>query len=186
MCRLGRQRLTQHRSRPIRWLWLGSVTTLVASCGERGDRPPAALDDSVALIEPVLAGSAGAHTLEVTATDFAFDAVPRIAAGAVTLRIVNRGTRVHHAAVFALDEPGSLDAFFSALRRGNRLPAAVRAVGATPAAQPGQASSVLLVHEPGEYLIVCLDTGSGGEPHVIRGMVRSLVVTTAGTDPPGR
>jgi hypothetical protein len=45
---------------------------------------------------------------------------------------------------------------------------------------------VLLVLEPGEYLIVCLDTGSGGEPHVIRGMVRSLVVTTAGADPPGR
>ena len=66
------------------------------------------------------------------------------------------------------------------------MPATVRAVGATPNAEPDRASSVTLVLEPGEYLIVCLDTGAGGEPHVIRGMVRSLVVTTAGADPPGR
>jgi len=178
--------LTRYRIRPIRWLWLGGATALAASCGERGARPPAALDDSVAVIEPALAGSAGANTLEVTASDFAFDAVPRIEAGAVTLRIVNRGTRAHHAALFALDEPGALDAFFSALRQGNRLPAAVRAVGATADTEPGRASSVLLELEPGEYLIVCLGTGAGGEPHVMRGMVRSLIVATAGGGPPGR
>jgi hypothetical protein len=51
-------------------------------------------------------------------------------------------------------------------------------VGATPNAEPDRASSVTLVLEPGEYLIVCLDTGAGDQRHVVHGMVRSLVVSS--------
>lgn len=159
------------------------LAALAVSCStERDSARPASLDAQSSPVDS--AHPRPAVTLEVVANDFAFDAVSRIDAGAVTLRIVNRGALAHHAALFALDDPGALDAFFSALREGNPVPAMVRAVGATRNAEPGRASSVTLVLEPGEYLIVCLDTGAGGQRHVMLGMVRSLRVASSRTPGP--
>jgi len=148
-----------------------------------GPRRPSAGIAYCALVAASACGGAAAE-LRVTARDYSFEALDRATPGRVTLRLVNRGAVAHQAAILALDHAGALEAFFAAIRRTDSLPAGVRLLGATPGTGPGAESSLTLLLPAGDYLLVCLLPGQDGAPHVMRGMVRRLLVAARSDSAP--
>ena len=148
---------------------------------------------SVTAVGAVLALALGAHmrgraeadapaanVVNVTATDFAFEAPAEIPAGLTTFRLVNRGRTLHHVQIVKLDAGKTISDFFAAMQAGGPPPAWVHEVGGPNAPDPmgGQANATLEM-TPGDYLLLCFVDIPGGVPHVMKGMVKPLKVTAA-------
>lgn len=117
-----------------------------------------------------------ARTLVVTSYEYAFQAPERVAAGAVTVRLVNRGKMAHQVAFLRLDDSSSLVRVMRSLVADTAHTTGVRGVGGVESALPGDSSESILVLRPGRYVIVCAYNG-GGHAHLSMGMIRSLTVT---------
>ena len=122
------------------------------------------------------ARSAASRTLVVTSYEYAFQAPEQVGAGAVTVRLVNRGKMGHQAAFLRLDDSSSLVRVMRSLVADTAHTTGVRGIGGIENANPGDSSETILVLRPGRYVIVCA-YDSGGRAHVSMGMIRSLTVT---------
>lgn len=141
-----------------------SVGTVVAAA-------LAALPNAVAA--PAHKGAA--RTLVVTSYEYAFQAPEQVGAGAVTVRLVNRGKMGHQAAFLRLDDSSSLVRVMRALVADTAHTTGVRGVGGVENALPGDSSETIIVLRPGRYVIVCAYNG-GGHAHMSMGMIRPLTV----------
>jgi uncharacterized cupredoxin-like copper-binding protein len=114
----------------------------------------------------------------IHAKEFAFTAPSTIAAGQVTLRLVNDGKMLHHVQVLRLGEGKSMADLEAAMKTNGPPPAWLTSVGGPNAAVPGATIEATLTLEPGNYVIVCLIPSPGDPtPHMMKGMVHPLTVS---------
>jgi uncharacterized cupredoxin-like copper-binding protein len=146
----------------------------LASC--RSDKPPAAETGAPA----DAAASAAPSTVTVTTTDYSFDAPAELPAGLTTFRLVNRGPSIHHIQLVKFGEGKTLDDFMAALKAGGPPPEWATMEGGPNPSELGDTSSTTVALEPGNYAMICFVPGPDGVPHLAKGMVRPLAVTTGG------
>ena len=146
----------------------------LASC--RSDKPPAAETGAPA----DAAASAAPSTVTVTTTDYSFDAPAELPAGLTTFRLVNRGPSIHHIQLVKFGEGKTLDDFMAALKAGGPPPEWATMEGGPNPSELGDTSSTTVTLEPGNYAMICFVPGPDGVPHLAKGMVRPLAVTTVG------
>lgn len=117
------------------------------------------------------------RVVTVIAKDYAFDAPDTIEAGAVTFRLENKGTDLHHVWLIRLQNGKTMADVEAALKSGEGgFPTWVVNEGGPNAAVPGAESNATVVLEPGNYALLCVIPASDGQPHMMKGMVRPLTV----------
>jgi plastocyanin len=118
------------------------------------------------------------RTMVVTSYEYTFQAPDSIAAGVVTVRLVNHGKVGHQASLARLDDSTSLIRVMRSLVENRKRTTGIRWVGGVESARSGDSSETTLALEPGRYVIVCA-YDEEGHPHMSRGMLRALTVTGA-------
>jgi plastocyanin len=141
-----------------------------------------------AVIAAVLAGlpsamsppatAAPGHMLVVNAYEYTFQAPDSIAAGVVTVRLVNHGKVGHQVALARLDDSSSLARVMKMLVDDKAHTGGIRWSGRVEGASPGGAGETILALPPGRYVIVCAYDDDYGHPHTSMAMIRALVVTS--------
>jgi hypothetical protein len=119
---------------------------------------------------------AAPRVVTITARDYAFESPDTVAAGVTALRLLNRGTELHHIALFRLDGGHTMADFYAALKAGGPPPSWVYAVGGPNSPVPGGESVAALDLKPGHYAVTCFIPSKDGMPHVMKGMSKELVV----------
>ena len=127
-----------------------------------------------------LPGAPAIPTVTVTATDYAIEAPDTLPAGAVELRLVNRGKEFHHLWVARLEHGRTASDLMAALRRPGPLPSWVRDVGGPNAPAPGGESNATVSLAPGTYTLACLIPSKDGVPHLMKGMIHEVTVVETG------
>jgi len=120
----------------------------------------------------------GPNVVTVIATDYAFTAPDTIPAGLTTFKMVNQGAEPHQAVVL-----GAADRGWEEIRTATMTPGPIPAWLTFPAGPgvvvSGDTANATSHLEPGNYFIVCFIPSADGTPHVMKGMVRRLVVRPA-------
>lgn len=123
---------------------------------------------------------AAPNVVTITATDYRFDAPASIPAGFTTIRIVNQGKMLHHAALVRLTDGKTVADLGKALEKPGPFPAwAIMAGGPNSPRPDGGSSEVTLSLVAGSYAILCFVPDPGGVPHFAKGMMVPLTVTPA-------
>lgn len=120
----------------------------------------------------------------IVATDFAFETPERAPAGVITLRLVNRGSELHHAQLGLLKEGQTAEDVLAELQAG-RIPDLVW-TGGPGIVAPGGEASVTMSLRAGNYVWLCfVESMEDHAPHVAKGMVRPMTIEgpTAGELP---
>lgn len=171
----------------LRLLSLAAVVT-VAGCSVKETPKPA--DSTAAASAPQAATAAAPNVVNITASEYKFDAPAEITAGMTTFTLTNGGKEMHHATLIKLDSGKTIDdlmAGIKAMKPGTPPPGWVIAAGGPNAAAPGNSTSLTMNLEAGNYVLVCFIPDAKGVPHVMHGMAKALTVTpnaTANTTPP--
>jgi hypothetical protein len=118
-------------------------------------------------------------TVEVTATDFAFEAPDTISAGATRFHLANHGKELHQAQLIRLDEGKTVKDLAEALKKPGPPPPWVRFVGGPNGIAPEQETNATAVLSPGRYAYLCFIPSPDGVIHAAKGMVRPFEVTAA-------
>lgn len=129
--------------------------------------------------------TATSASLTVTTKDYAFDVPPGVTAGATEIKILNKGTEVHHAQVFKINDGKTIADVGQQLATGDlgKLLTVGVFMGGSGATDPG-ASSVangVPVLTEGSYAFMCFLPTADGTPHVAKGMVTPFTVGQAAT-----
>jgi hypothetical protein len=115
--------------------------------------------------------------LLVRTAEFSFSAPDTIAAGYLTIRLVNDGAEMHHMQLVRLGEGHSFADFRESAAAGNPIPAWVTPVGGPNASSPGGDARVAVDLAAGRYAMLCLiPSFYDRTAHYHKGMVRQLVV----------
>lgn len=116
-------------------------------------------------------------TVTLVADDYSIASPDTLQAGAVTLKLVNRGNEFHHVWVGRLDGGRTVEDLLAAMKTPGPLPAWVRDMGGPNAPAPGGGeSNATLTLTPGSYFVACVIPGPDGVPHLMKGMIRPLTV----------
>ncbi len=109
----------------------------------------------------------------------AFDAPDSMAAGAVTVQLVNHGKELHQAQLIRLEQGKSLADVAQVLKSGGPIPSWIKFVGGPNGIAPGQEAQATEVLPPGNYAYICLIPSPDGVVHAAKGMARPFTVTEA-------
>lgn len=140
----------------------------------------------IALLVALLAGcrpaTPGAGEVSFTATDYQLSGPETISAGLVRVRLINKGERAHQVAFLKLAESRTAADVVSARKAGTvgDIPAFASWAGGVNVIDPGLESAATVALTPGTYAVVCLVPDKNLEPHLLRGMIRPLTVTSGG------
>jgi hypothetical protein len=161
-----------------------AVATLVALAGTAGAQAPHADHAGVArpastTISKVTLRRDGIRTVTVTASDYTFAAPDSIPAGVTEIRLLNRGTEMHHVMLIRLDSGKTLADLGAAMQSDGPLPPWAREVGGPNTPGPGGEASAILRLVAGRYAMICVIPSKDGKPHVMKGMAKEIVVTPA-------
>lgn len=122
--------------------WLIVISAAGSACNRTNDTPPPATD------------AAAPPVVNITATEYAFEAPDTILAGWNTFHLVNRGDEPHEATILRLAPgrtlPQYIRAYDDAIRTRRPRPDWVRALGG-PTAAPHDEGNATLHLEPGTY-----------------------------------
>ena len=145
---------------------------LVAACSSSGDRRAAESSSTPPVQPPVVT---------FTATDFAFAGPDTIAPGYTTIRMVNRGSQQHHLILARLDDGKTLDSLMAFMQKDPAgVPPFATWRGASNSVMAGDSSGATLDLPDGRYALLCfIPDAADGAPHLVKGMMRELIV--AGT-----
>ncbi len=121
------------------------------------------------------------NVVAITATDFAFQAPDTVPAGLTTFKFANQGQEPHHVVLMGAraDAGKTMADLDSAMRMEGPPPAWLTLPGSPGVAMPGDSGNVTTTLEPGQYLLACYISSPDGQMHVMKGMVRPLVVVAA-------
>ncbi len=113
-----------------------------------------------------------------SAEDFSFSGPTEISGGWQTIKLVNKGRDAHQVQFLKLPPGKSAVDFRQAMSRNNwrKLPDWVQRHGGVNAVPPGQEAMVIINLVPGEYVLICGIPDIRGRPHVVEGMISSLLV----------
>jgi hypothetical protein len=147
---------------------------------------PAALFVVAAVASPSIRDAAtlskpSRHPLvTVHAKEYAFIAPASIAAGTTTFRLVNDGKEPHQISIVQLANGKTMADFIAAVQANKPTPWAT-GVGGPNTAGPGQTIDATVTLEAGNYLMLCWIPSPGAPvPHVAKGMIQPLTVTSPG------
>lgn len=169
-----------------RLLSLVAVVT-VAGCTAKETPNPA---DSTATASAPATAAAAPNVINITASEYKFDAPAEVPAGMTTFTLTNNGKEIHHATLIKLDSGktmGDLMAGMKAMKPGTPPPGWVIPAGGANAAAPGNSTSLTMNLAAGNYVLACFVPDAKGVPHIMHGMVKALMVTpnaAANTTPP--
>jgi len=121
----------------------------------------------------------GIRTVTVTASDYAFSAPDTIPAGMTEIRLLNRGTEMHHVWLIRLDAGKTMQDVFSAMQGDGGMPSWARDVGGPNTPGPGGEATAILRLTPGRYAMICVIPSPDGKPHVMKGMAKEVTVVPA-------
>jgi len=124
----------------------------------------------------------GVRVVTVTAADYAFTAPDSIPAGLTEIRLLNRGTEMHHVWLIRLDAGKTLKDLFAVMKPEGALPSWARDVGGPNTPGPGGESTAILRLAAGRYAMICVIPSPDGKPHVMKGMAKEVVVTPAASN----
>jgi uncharacterized cupredoxin-like copper-binding protein len=109
--------------------------------------------------------------------DYAFRAPSSVPAGVTTIRLVNRGTQLHHVQLNRLEGGRSVQDMLREWKPGVPLPIFMTGDGGPTAALGGQTLEGTVVLRPGRYALICWVPAPDGQLHVHKGMFTQLEVT---------
>lgn len=122
------------------------------------------------------ANERAATTVQVTATEYAFDVPSDVTGGVVEMRFTNNGAFPHEFALSRIDE-GKTEADVQVALEGQRPPKWAEDIGGVPTLSPGESITVTRTLEPGSYVLLCFLPGEHGMPHALMGMYELFTVT---------
>jgi hypothetical protein len=148
-----------------------------------------ALATAFAMAAPAAAQTTSLPTVDVVqeltldATDYAFAWPDTVDAGWTRITVVNDGQDIHHAQLVRLAEGVTEEDVAAATAVLEEDPAALFALitleGGAGIIAPGVRQDVVLDLEPGTYVWLCGIPAADGEPHFMKGMIRSFEVVAA-------
>lgn len=149
-----------------------SVALLAAACSS-GER--SASDSSTATAD----SAAVVPSINLTASDYAFEAPDTVPAGPTWIRMTNTGKEFHHVIVFHLEPGHTVEELLKATAGNPQPPAWAHPLGGPIAPSPGGTATTVTAVDlaPGTYALICVVPAADGMPHVAKGMVRELTVT---------
>jgi hypothetical protein len=121
----------------------------------------------------------GIRTVTVTASDYSFAAPDTIPAGLTELRLLNRGTEMHHVMLIRLDAGKTMADLGAAMKSDGPLPTWAHEAGGPNTPGPGGEANAIVRLAPGRYAMICVIPSKDGTPHVVKGMAKEIVVTPA-------
>jgi hypothetical protein len=139
---------------------------------------------------PATAAPAPANVVNITTSEYKFDAPDSIPAGLTTFKLTNGGKEMHHATLIKLDSGKTFQDLMTGMKNmkpGAPPPGWVIPAGGPNAVAPTGATALTMVLDPGNYALVCFIPDAKGVPHMVKGMTKSLTVTpnaSANTTPP--
>lgn len=147
-------------------------TALACSSGEKKD------GDSSTAATPQ-------NWVTVMAQEFSFNAPDTLPAGFTRVNLMNHGSEPHHIVFARLDSGHVVGELLKELG-ASKIPGWATWLGGPNAAMPGATTETVIELTPGNYAVLCVIPTVDGTPHVAKGMVRPLTVTTAAssTTPP--
>jgi hypothetical protein len=153
-----------------------AAVTLVAACTAK-EAP--STTDTAAIAAPA-ATSASPNVVEITASEYKFEAPDQVPAGLTTFKLNDTGKELHHATLIRLDSGKTFADLMEGMKNmkpGTPPPGWVIPAGGPNAIAPGSTSALTTVLQPGNYAIVCFIPDAKGVPHVAHGMAKALTVT---------
>ncbi len=123
------------------------------------------------------AAPAPPNAVDVTAVNYSFSMPDSIPAGVTTIRLVNKGTELHHIQLVRLLQGRTVDSLVAALKHPGPFPAWAQLVGGPNAAAPNDTTRATVTLAAGHYAVLCLIPGTDNVPHFAKGMIRPLQVT---------
>ena len=126
-----------------------------------------------------------AVTVTYTGSEYAFTGPDTVAAGLVTVRLVNTGKEPHQLALIRIDSGKGMVDIMGAMK-GTAIPAWMTFVGGPNAVAPGDSSNATQALTAGQYLLLCFLPAPDGVMHLAKGMMRMIAVkgtAPAATDP---
>lgn len=113
---------------------------------------------------------------EIRLSEFAFSATT-LSAGTHTIKVINDGQQTHEIAITRLADGATAESFLAALAPGAKSPPPGTPVGGNGALSPGGSNYFTITLTPGTYLFTCfVPDPADGKPHVMKGMVQTVVV----------
>jgi hypothetical protein len=128
--------------------------------------------------------AAAPRVLEIVAMDYAFRAPATAPAGVTTIRLVNRGTQLHHVQLNRLEDGRTVREMLAEWKPGAPNPRWMTGDGGPTAAVGGQTLEGTVVLRPGRYALICWVPAPDGQLHLHKGMFGELVVTGDSTAGP--
>ena len=162
-----------------------ALASLIVAAAAAGGQVPHADHGAIARPTSATSGKAvivrrdGIRTVTVTASDYSFAAPDTIPAGLTELRLLNRGTEMHHAMLVRLDAGKTMADLFAAMQPDAPLPAWAHEAGGPNTPGPGGESNAILRLVAGRYAMICVIPSSDGKAHVAKGMAKEIIVTPA-------
>lgn len=123
------------------------------------------------------AAPAGPNVVEVSATDYAFQAPDTLPAGPTIFRLTDNGTEPHHIQLIRLEEGKTLQDMMT-LPPDAPKPWAVDIGGPNSPRPGGGVSEAAVTLTPGNYAMICgiPSPAPDGRPHMVKGMVKAITV----------
>ncbi len=150
-----------------------AVPLILAACtGDTagGDAPESDFD---------IAAAAPVPEVTVTTTDFAFQSPDTLPAGAAKIRLVNDGAELHHLIFVKLGEH-SLQELADYMKANQKMPPWAIEAGGPNSPAPGRETTATVDLDPGQYAMICMIPSGDGIPHLMKGMMREVVVVPRG------
>lgn len=151
--------------RPL--ILLAAAALSLSACSDGGDGDEGS---------PTATAPPAATTVDVSATEFAFDVPPEVTGGVVEMRFTNTGGLPHEFA-FARIEEGKTEADVKAvIESGGEPPKWAEDVAGVPGLSPGESITVTRTLEPGNYVFLCFFPDAEGTPHASLGMYELFTI----------
>src|SRR4051794_38797275 len=128
--------------------------------------------------------SAKPAAVTVTASDYAFEAPDSVAAGAVTVKLVNHGKELHQAQLIRLEQGKSLADVAQVLKSGGAIPSWIKFVGGPNVIAPDKKAKAPPVLPPGNSASFCLTPSPDGVIPPAKEMPRPSPVPKPLSPPP--
>jgi hypothetical protein len=143
------------------FILLAAVALLLSACG----------DDS-----PRTTRAPATRTVDVSATEFAFDVPEEVTGGVVEMRFTNTGGLPHEFALARIEE-GKTEADVKAvIESGGEPPEWAEDLAGVPGLSTGQSINVTRTLEPGSYVFLCFFPDAEGTPHAALGMYELFTI----------
>ena len=149
-----------------------AAAILLAACAKT-ETPPV---DTTTPAAP--AAAAAPNMVTFTAKEYAFEGPDTIPAGLTMFHLNASGQQLHHLQLIKLEEGKTYDDFVASTKVQGPPPTWAVPYGGGNPPVPGGMAIATQVMEPGNYAVVCFVDVPDKVPHIMKGMMKPLTVST--------